>query len=452
MGQASSVHGVWSKRWTFVLAATGSAVGLGNIWKFPYIAGENGGGAFVLVYLFCIAAIGIPIMMGEVLLGRMGRQSPVNTMLSLAKTVNASCSWVLVGVSGVLAGFFILSFYSVIAGWALAYVVKAVSGSFVDVSAQQIGQEFDALLHSPSTLLFWHSLFMLMTCTVIAKGINRGLQATVYILMPLLFALMLVMLGYSMTSGNFEAGAAFLFNFDPSKLSGEALLVAMGHAFFTLSLGMGAIMVYGAYMPANESIGKMVVAVGFLDTAVALAAGLVIFPIVFANQLDPGAGPGLMFVTLPIAFGQMPAGSVFATVFFVLVVFAAWSSSISLLEPAVAWLVEHRGLSRLSAAMFSGVACWLLGLGTVISFNVASEWTLWDKTFFDLLDFLASNVMLPLGGLAMAVFVAWILPLDRVREQLQDFSEGLLALMIFILKYVAPALVLAVFARSIGVL
>ncbi len=448
-----SIHGQWSSRWIFILAATGSAVGLGNIWKFPYIAGENGGGAFVLVYLLCIAVIGIPIMMAEVLLGRRGRQSPINTMKTLAKEEGRSKAWALLGWSGVVAGFLILSYYSVIAGWGLAYVLNAGSGAFTGAPAAEIQNIYTTLVKNPWQLIFWHSLFMLMTMLVVARGVKKGLEVAIRFLMPALFVLLLIMVGYAISSGEFVRGLSFLFTPDFSKLSAEGVLIAMGHAFFTLSLGMGAIMIYGSYMPQNASIAKTSIIVALADTVVALLAGMAIFPIVFANALEPSAGPGLIFQTLPIAFGSMPGGSFFGAVFFVLLVLAAWSSAISLIEPAVAWLVENKGWTRLKASAWCGFATWLMGLGTALSFNVWSDYTLWGKDFFELLDFLTSNIMLPLGGLFIALFAAWMMKSSSTANELALEEKGMAyTSWWFLVRFVTPVAVIIIFLNVIGVM
>jgi len=463
-----SVHGMWSSRAVFIMATVGSAVGLGNIWKFPYITGEYGGGAFVVVYLLCIALIGIPIMMAEILLGRRGRASPIVTMRTLAREQGASPAWSLVGYSGVIAGFLILSFYSVIAGWALAYVFQAARGGLNGVDSAAAESLFGDLVGSPGQLLVWHSVFMLMTIIVVARGVRRGLERAVTILMPALFVMLLVMVGYAWVEGDFARGLAFLFNTDFAKVfqlctgapdelqcsfTGEPLLVAMGHAFFTLSLGMGAIMAYGAYVPERASITGATITIAAADTIVALLAGLAIFPIVFASGLEPGAGPGLIFQTLPIAFGSMPGGQWFGTVFFVLLVFAAWSSSISLVEPAVAWLVESRRWSRSTAALVIGGFAWVLGIGSVLSFNLWSgeEYQLLGKTLFDLKDFLASNIMLPLGGLLIALFVGYGAGRQMAIEELSISRQRLFDTWWRVIRYVSPVGIAIVFLNSVGV-
>ncbi|MET0088825.1 MAG: sodium-dependent transporter [Candidatus Thiodiazotropha sp.] len=465
MTERQSIQGQWSSRLVFILAATGSAVGLGNIWKFPYITGENGGGAFVVIYLLCIAVVGIPVMMAEVMLGRRGRQSPINTMTMLSEEEQASKVWSLVGWSGVVAGLLILSYYSVIAGWALAYVIRAGGGAFNGMDAGGIESLFNHLVGDPERLLAWHTLFMLLTMFVVAKGVKAGLEKAVTYLMPALFVLLIVLVGYAINTGHFKDGFDFLFTPDFSKLlyscrvvggleqcelSGSPILTALGHAFFTLSLGMGAIMVYGSYMPKKASISGSVMLIAFLDTLVALVAGMAIFPIVFANGLEPAAGPGLIFQTLPIAFGAMPGGQFFGTLFFLLLVFAAWSSAISLIEPAVAWLVENREMTRVRASAWLGGVTWVLGLGTIFSFNLGSDLKIWDKTFFDLLDYLTANILLPLGGLLIAVFAGWVMKQASSREEFA-MGEWIYRLWWILIRYISPIAVVVVFLHAIGI-
>ncbi|TNF97682.1 MAG: sodium-dependent transporter [Gammaproteobacteria bacterium] len=457
-----SIHGSWSNRLVFIFAATGSAVGLGNIWKFPYITGEYGGGLFVLIYLVCVSAIGIPIMMAEVMLGRMGRHSPINSMRLIAEQNGRTRRWQWLGWIGVVAGFLILSFYSVIAGWTLAYVFRVGGGLFDGLTADGVGTKFGEFVGDPEKLLFWHTLFMVMTFTVVARGVRHGLEKAVKYLMPMLFILLLIMLGYSISTGHFQDGMTFLFypnleNIGNVKDFALVILVALGQAFFSLSLGMGAIMAYGAYLPKNTSIASTTLTIVILDTLVALIAGMVIFPIVFANGLEPSAGPGLIFQTLPLAFGHMQWGTFFGTLFFILLVFAGWTSAISLLEPAVAYLVERWTWTRMKAALVTSIIVWLLGLATVFSFNIWSEFeplsafeAFEGKTIFDLLDFLTANIMLPLGGLAIAIFAGWILGWKTTEDELAMSKEFCgYALWRMLVRYVSPVLVLAVFIYSL---
>ena len=442
--------GRWSSRWLFVLAAAGSAVGLGNIWKFPYIAGENGGGAFVLIYLVCVAFVGAPIMISEVMLGRKGRASPINTMGTLAKQASASGRWGFVGWMGVLAGVLILSYYAVIAGWALNYVWLTASGTFDAASAQVATSTFDQLQQNPLQMVAWHSLFILITIWIVARGVSRGLETAIRWFMPLLFVLLLVLLGYSASSGGFAQGWAFMFDFNWDVVGPETWLIAMGQAFFTLSLGMGTMMAYGAYVPDDSHIGSTVLTIVVLDTFVAVAAGLAIFPLVFVNGLEVGQGPGLMFVTLPLAFGQLPMGALFGTVFFVLVSFAAITSAISLTEPAIAYLVEEYNAKRSRVAVSLGVFCWLLGLGTVFSFNIwADVKPLFGLNFFEIVDQLSQNIMLPLGGLLIALFAVWVLPQNIVREQLQVRSDRIMLVWRVVGGVIAPLGVAAVFIYTL---
>ncbi len=456
-------HNQWSSRLVFMLASIGSAVGLGNIWKFPYITGEYGGGAFVLVYLVCIALIGIPVMMAEILLGRCARANPVVAFRSLVES--KSRVWGGVGLMGVFAGFVILSFYSVVAGWALAYVVDALSGAFDGLDGKRSGALFSSLTGSPQRLLFWHTAFMLLTVAVVARGVRSGLERLVTLLMPLLFVLLALLVGYAMVAGEFARGFHYLFDIDFPRVflqcsddgactfTAKPLLVAMGHAFFTLSLGMGAIMVYGSYMPRGASIAGSTVVIVIADTLVALMAGLAIFPLVFANGLEPGSGPGLVFVSLPIAFGAMPGGQLAGVLFFLLLVFAAWSSSISLMEPGVAWLSGNGGLSRVRATLILGGAAWLLGIGAALSFNLWSgeDYQFFGRTWFDLEDFLASNVLLPLGGLFTALFVGWVARRRSSENELAMRDSRLFGLWHFVIRYVAPAGIVLVFLNAIEV-
>ena len=439
--EKKSIHGTWSSRWTFILAATGSAVGLGNIWKFPYMAGDNGGGAFVLVYLACICIIGLPIMLGEIMIGRRGRSSPANSMRSLAVEANTSSAWTLLGATGALAGLLILSFYSVAAGWAMSYIFNG----FQNITAESSSSSFNNLLSSPSSLIFWHTLFISITVFIVARGILQGLEKWINTLMPILFLIILLLCIYAMQTGAFLEGLRYLFMPDFSKINPQVMLEALGQAFFTLSLGMGAIMAYGAYMPANQNIGRTAVSVAALDTGVALLAGIAIFPIVFANGLAPSEGPGLVFVTLPIAFSAMPLGILFGTLFFVLLSIAALSSSISLIEPGVAWLIESLKIKRTTATIMLGFTAWFLGLFSALSFNLISEFTIFGKNFFDATDFLTNQIMLPLGGIFIAIFVGWVMKKEHVLNELGFQENFIFKAWYFSVRFVAPTLVGLVF-------
>ena len=435
----------------FVLAVTGSAVGLGNVWKFPYVAGENGGGAFVLVYLACVILVGMPVMMSEILIGRRGRRNPVATMKLLGEEGGSSRHWQWIGLAGVIAGILILSFYSVVAGWTLAYVLKSLTGAFAGATGESVAAQFNLFVGDWRWVTLCHTVFMIVTIFVVARGVERGLEQAVRFMVPALLGLMVILLGYSIASGSFGAGLEFMFTPDFSKLSWDSALDAMGQAFFTLSIGMGAIMAYGAYLPEETSISGASAAVVVADTSIAILAGLIIFPLVFANALDPAGGPGLVFQTLPLALSQMPAGAFFSTLFFVLLAFAAWTSAIGLMEPAVAWIVEHFNRTRAQAAVMVGGLIWFLGLGSVLSFNVLSEFTFLQGTIYNNIDYLTSNVMLPLGGLFIAVFAGWVMCRNSTADELGG-AGTVYRFWRFLTRFVAPIGILFVFLKAVGLL
>tara|TARA_B110000003_G_C16640604_1_gene529998 strand:- start:12 stop:1385 length:1374 start_codon:yes stop_codon:yes gene_type:complete len=448
--QQKGMHGTWASRWTFIMAATGSAVGLGNMWKFPYVAGSNGGGAFVLIYLGCILLIGVPVMMSEVLIGRNGRQSPINSMNEAVAQSNANSNWHCVGWLGVLAGLLILSFYAVIAGWALDYIFLISSGELQGINGESAAAAFNTLLSDPGRLIFWQTIFMGLCVAVVVGGVKKGLGIAVETLMPILFIMLLMLLAFAVLKGNFAAAVDFLFSFDLEALTWRGVLEAMGQAFFTLSIGMGAIMAYGAYMPQNANIGKTILIVAFFDSSVAIISGLIIFSIVFATQgIEPSAGPGLMFISLPVAFGSMPGGLLIGAVFFVLVSIAAWSSAISLLEPCVAWLMEAKHIGRAKANSIIAGTAWILGLGSVFSFNIWAEYKVAGFTFFDFLDFLTANIMLPISGLLITLFVGYVIKREVIAFEMQGTSARVMQVWELTIKYIAPLAIALVFIMGV---
>ncbi|MEQ6884595.1 sodium-dependent transporter [Salicola sp. Rm-C-2C1-2] len=450
----SSVHGEWSSGLIFILAATGSAVGLGNLWRFPYLVGENGGSAFVLLYLACILLVGMPIMIAEVTLGRKGRRSPINSLRLIARDEGVSQQWALVGWMGVVAGVLILSFYSVVGGWSLFYGFEALKGSFVGISSDEATGLFEGLVADGPTVLLWHTLFMVILFSIVAAGVKKGLQRAVTLLMPLLFFLLLGLVVYGMTTEGFGEAITFLATPDLSVIDGGVFLAALGQAFFTLSLGMGAIMVYGAYLPQQNSIPVSSGWIVGMDTLTALLAGLAIFPIVFSVGLEPGEGPGLVFVTLPIVFGEIPLGTLLGIVFFILLSVAAITSGMSLLEPAVAYLTESFGGSRVKSAATMAVLIWLVGAACGLSLNAWSDITLWPgKNIFDSLDHVASNILLPLGGLFVAFFVGWKIRTNTVAAELDTHNHHYLFLLwLWATRVIAPAAVIFIFLNATGLL
>ena len=438
-------HGAWIGKWTFILAATGSAVGLGNIWGFPYKAGTNGGGAFVLIYLGCILIIGIPIMISEIILGRRAGNSPINAMRLVALDSNRSSSWQIVGWSGIFAGILILSFYSVIAGICINYIfISAISSGSISSPEQ-----FTNVISSPANLIFWHSLFMILTALIVSAGIKDGIGKMVKILMPLLGFLMIFMVVYSIINGDFSKAMSFLFAPDFSNVTSDTLLQAMGQAFFSLSLGMGSIMAYGAYMPKDQKVVSTSFTVASLDTLIAVLAGLAIFPIIFAFNLEPNSGPGLVFVSMLSAFNQMQFGQFIGPLFFILLSVAALSSSISLLEPGVAYLSEENILSRKRSAEIISFFVWVLGIGSALSFNIWSDFYLIsDKNFLDSMDFIANQILLPLGGMLIAIFVGWFMKESLIKDELGSINKFLYLLWRFFVKFIAPVCVGYIFYRQ----
>ena len=438
-------HGAWIGKWTFILAATGSAVGLGNIWGFPYKAGTNGGGAFVLIYLGCILIIGIPIMISEIILGRRAGNSPINAMRCVALESNRSASWQIIGWSGIFAGVLILSFYSVIAGICLNYIFISASSSGAITSPEQ----FTNVISSPINLIFWHTVFMILTALIVSAGIKDGIGRMVKILMPLLGFLMIFMVIYSIINGDFSRAMTFLFAPDFSNVTSDTLLQAMGQAFFSLSLGMGSIMAYGAYMPKDQKVVSTSFTVASLDTLIAILAGLAIFPIIFAFNLEPNSGPGLVFVSMLSAFNQMQFGQFIGPLFFILLSVAALSSSISLLEPGVAYLSEENILSRRRSAEIISFFVWFLGIGSALSFNIWSDFSLiGDRNFLDSMDFIANQILLPLGGMLIAIFVGWFMKKSLIEDELGSINKSLYFLWRFFVKFIAPVCVGYIFYRQ----
>jgi neurotransmitter:Na+ symporter, NSS family len=444
-------RGHWTGHWGFVLAAAGSAVGLGNIWKFPYMTGQNGGSAFVLVYLACIAIVGLPVMMAEILLGRRAQRNPAVAMALLAREARASTRWRFVGIAGVLAGAIILSYYSVVAGWMLDYLARATTGAFDAIGAKEATGAFKGLLADGLRLSLWHTLFMLMTIAVVARGVHRGLEAANRILMPALIVILFLLLGYGIVRGDMSRAASFMFDADFSKLTPNVVLAAMGQAFFTLSIGMGAMMAYGSYLRRDVSIAHTAFYVAITDTVFAILAGLAVFAIVFGHGMTAAAGPGLVMHTLPIAFGNIPGGTVIGILFFLLIVFAAWTSAISILEPGVSWCAEQTRLTRGQANALIGGIIWLMGVAVALSFNAWQDIKLFGLGLFDLFDYLTSNIMLPLGGLMIVAFAGWVLSSAHAREELAA-GRRLFGLWHFTVRYISPVVILFIFLSLTGLL
>ncbi|MDY0262928.1 sodium-dependent transporter [Syntrophotalea acetylenica] len=450
MDARSSTRKGWASRAGFVLAAAGSAIGLGNIWKFPYITGTYGGGAFVLVYLGCILLLGLPIMVAELIIGRCGQRDAIGSFLVLE---GPDSRWKWVGAVSVVAAFLLLAFYSVVAGWSFDYVFKAASGEFSKGGTEQIGGLFLKLTASAFRGLFWQALFLAATAGIVIGGIRGGIERWSKILMPALFGLLILLFLHSMFSPGGMLALRFLFTPDFSLLTPRALLGALGHAFFTLSLGAGVMITYGSYLDAEADLFGLSFRIAALDTLVALLASLTIFSVVFSAGMPIDGGPGLVFKTLPILFLQLPFGKLLALLFFLLLAFAALTSAISMLEVVVAYAVDEWCWPRGRATGVVGLAAFFLGIPCGLSFNVLKGFALLPgHTVFESLDLLVSSYMLPLGGLMVAVYVGWRWTRDRQCSAFVNLHpEGrLFAAWRFVLRYFAPAAVLIILFNEAG--
>ena len=439
----------FSSKLGIIAAVAGSAVGLGNIWKFPYITGVYGGGAFVLVYLICIVLIGLPIVLSEFIIGRKAQKNAIGSFKKLAP----GTLWFVPGVMGLVAAFMILAFYGVVAGWTLEYLFKAITNAFVGKNPADLEGMFGGFISQIAKPIFWQIAFMSLTCWIVLAGIKGGIEKASKILMPVLLLIIVILDIRAVTLPGAGEGLAFLFKPDFSKLSAEGMLSALGHAFFSLSLGMGTLITYSSYMSKKENLATTAVQVTIADTGIALLAGIAIFPAVFAFGIEPGAGPGLVFITLPNVFQQMPGGYFFCILFFLLLAVAALTSSISILEVVVAYFVEELKLARRAATIMAASAITIMGIPCSLSMGVWSKVKFMDKTFFDWLDFIASNVMLPLGGLLIVAFVGWYLGREKTESEVTNEGElkaGYLPLFMFLSKFVAPVVIAIVFLHGLG--
>jgi NSS family neurotransmitter:Na+ symporter len=439
----------WSSRMTFLLAAVGCAVGLGNIWRFPYTAGVNGGGAFVIVYLGAVALLALPVLMAEFMVGRRGRHGPPASIAAVARESNRSENWRWMGLLlGALGALLALSFYSVVGAWTIAYAFKMGTGQLQQISADGAATVFANLNASVTELLAWFTAFIAVTVYISSRGLLAGVEKAVRFMMPALFVMLVAMVIYASVVGDFAGAVDFMFSADFSKINSRVVLGAFGQAFFTVSVGLTNMMAYGAYIERTTSLPKASAVIVGADTAVALLAGFAIFPIIFLHGLEPGAGPGLVFMTLPFAFGDMPGGAIFGTVFFVLLFFAALTSSIAMLEPPVSWLRDATSLSRRSAAIASGCFSFVLGILAALSFNLLSDVhplgsirMFEGKTFFDLFDYLVTNIMMPLGGILVAVFAGWVIKREFSRDELYEGRDTIgFSVWLFLTRFVAPAI------------
>jgi len=456
MAGASGSGEQWSSRWGFLLAAVGFAVGMGNIWRFPYQLGENGGSAFLIIYLGCALAIGLPLLITEIAIGRRGAASASQSFVNVAVECGRSKKWGLVGTLGILCAFVILSYYTVLSGWTLDYFVKASTGAFDGVDAAATSAMFGSLLGSPAKLMFWNTLVHILIILIIRQGVQAGIERAVKILMPALFGAILIMVIYGMIAGDMASTLRFLLEPDFSKITFGIVMKAIGQAFFSIGIGMGSLVVFGSYMPRDFSIPRSATSVIFMDTGVAVLAGFAIFPLVFQYGLNPGAGAGLVFQTLPLAFGQMPGGQLFGAIFFVLLISAALSSCIGLAEGVVNWVDEHLNVPRKQGILWVAGAGWILGIASILGFSTWSEVRLLDfipsyvgLDIFDTLDTLAANNLLLIGGAFSAIFFGWLVPKALKLDEINVQDGILFGFWRFMIRFVIPPVLIVTLLMGI---
>ncbi len=460
MAGGSGSNEQWSSTWAFLLAAVGFAVGMGNIWRFPYQLGENGGSAFLIIYLACAFAIGLPLLITEISMGRRGGASASQSVVNVAQEVGGSARWGIIGNLGIFCAFIILTYYTVLSGWTLDYFVKAATGAFAGADADMTGSMFAELLGNPWVLMFWNTIVHVLIIIVIRQGIQSGLERAVKILMPALFGAIVIMVLYGIFAGDMGATLRFLLEPDFSKITFGTLMAAIGQAFFSIGIGMGSLIVFGAYMPKDFSIPKSSTAVILMDTGVAVLAGFAIFPLVFAYGLNPSGGAGLIFQTLPLAFGQMPGGQLFGSIFFVLLIAAALSSCLGLAEGVTNWLDEHMNIPRKRGVLWVSGTAWVVGIASILGFSVWKDgWEelgllYWIPSYagldiFDTLDTLAANNLLLIGAALSAIFFGWFVPKALKLDEMNVEDGMFFAFWRFMIRFVIPPVLVVALAMGI---
>ena len=448
MAAAGGAH--WSSRFAFLMASVGFAVGLGNIWRFPYVTGENGGAAFVLVYLACAFGIGVPILMSELLIGRRGQGSPPSAMAAVASQSGKSQQWKWVGGMGLLAAYTIEIVYSVVVGWVLWYLFKAVTTGFVGVDAAAANAEFAAVLDNNLGMLAWTLVGLGITGAIIYAGVQDGIERAVTIMMPLMFLLLLGLAAYNYVAGGLDQALRWLFTPDFSKINFGTVLAAIGQAFFSIGVGMAGMMVYGSYLPKSISITQSVLIIVVADTGVALLAGMVIFPAVFHHGLDPAAGAGLIFQTLPVAFAQMPGGYLFSVLFFLILSVAGITSMVGLVESVNAWLEDRFDMPRHKSALLVVGSVAVFSILSILSYNVMGDLGMGGKNFNDVMDYFSNQILLPLGGLLIAIFAGWVMHREATRDELTSLNAGTYAIWRFLIRFVVPPALLVIFVMGVS--
>ena len=444
-------HSLWTSRWTFLFATAGAAVGLGNVWRFSFLTGQNGGAAFVVVYLAFVFVIGVPIIMAELAIGRMGQLSPIGSIKRIIQLQDASNFWQAIGKLSLVVPFIGFTFYSVVTGWTLYYAGQAITNAFKGVSSVEAQSLFKALTVSPMVTIMLQGVVVVATAVIVGKGLRQGIERTTKIMVPGLGVILLLMVVYNVFAADMSSAIEFLFSPNFSELNGTSILLALGQAFFSVGVGVGFMMTYGAYLPKDISIPKAAFVIGSVDTGVALLAGLAIFPIVFATGLDPSEGPGLVFVTMPVAFSAMPFGYILGVVFFLLLFVAAYTTTIGMLEPVVAYLEERWNRGRLALAIWAGLVIWLIGILPGLSDNVLADvrplafiTSLADKSIFETFDFMTASVLIPINAFLIALFAGWVVSVEAFKRELGFRSHVLFNVWIALMRYVVPIAVLII--------
>lgn len=441
----------WTSKLGFILAAAGSAIGLGAIWKFPYVAGTNGGAIFFLIFILLTLIIGAPILIAEFVIGRATQKDAISAYRELAPR----SAWHLLGVLGVIASIILLSFYSVVGGWILSYLWRSITGAFSGLNQGEYSSLFENTIGNPVEAIIAQFVFMLLTIWVVQGGVQKGIEKANKYMMPALFILFIVLAVRSMTLSGASSGIEFLLKPDFSMVTGETLLLALGQSFFALSVGISVMVTYASYLSKNENIVKSAFSVVGLNILISLLAGLVIFPAVFALGFEPGAGPGLVFVVLPAVFNEMVFGGVFLTIFLILLLFATLTSAFSILEIVVAAMVKKDSGKRKKASWLAGVVIFVVGIPSALSFGVLSDFTIFNKSIFDFADFVVSNISLPLGALFISLFVGYRIPRQLVQQELELGTKGLgtvFNVWYFTIRYIVPVGIVLVFLNSIGII
>ncbi len=444
----------WTSKIGFIMAAAGSAVGLGNIWKFPYLVGEHGGAVFIFIYLICVLVIGLPVIIAEIIMGRNAQKNPVGSFKQLSK---GNPFWMGIGFLGITTGFIILSYYNIIAGWCLGYVVESIKDSFHAMeNTGQAAVLFNNLSCSGTWSILYHIIFMGLTVSIIYFGVTHGIEKASKIMMPSLIIIILILVFRGVTLENARGGIDYLLKPDFSYVTTRTVLLALGQAFFSLSLGMGVMITYGSYLSKKDNIPSEATGIVVIDTVVALLAGFMIFPAIFALGMRPDQGPGLLFSTAPILFNYIPGGYWFRILFFLLMALAALTSTISLLEVITAYFVDEFNLSRKKMAIIGGTITLLLGVPSALSFGRWSEILIFKMSIFNFMDYLASNICLPVGGLFITIFVGWFWgrehALPEIRQGAATVPNWILTSWRFLIRFVAPVLIGLVLLNSIGLL